>query len=172
MGGVYVSFWLECSYDPPEGHHGKHTYTNVIRILSTSLTSVSIFSVCCCSMYLSLWSKPSCTWSANFLLLFLKGHCYDRSMKGCRSLNIILNLPQLFDWPNPAKYVTYYIINFYIFKFKHTPAWFMVIAPSSLFLNRILDKDFFELDLVFRIRLFMFCRSLKMFSASLMLLST
>ncbi len=30
----------------------------VIRILSTSLASVSIFSVVCCSRYLSLWRLP------------------------------------------------------------------------------------------------------------------
>jgi hypothetical protein len=32
----------------------------MIRILSTSLTSVSIFSVCCCSRYLSLWTGQWC----------------------------------------------------------------------------------------------------------------
>jgi hypothetical protein len=37
---------------PPEGHLGQHAYTFVIRILSTSLTCVSIFSVCCYSKYL------------------------------------------------------------------------------------------------------------------------
>jgi hypothetical protein len=37
---------------------GQHAYTFVIRILSTSLTSVSVFSVCCCSRYKSLWDKP------------------------------------------------------------------------------------------------------------------
>jgi hypothetical protein len=51
-----------------------------------------------------------------FSFAILKGHCYDRSMKGCcRSLDIIMNLPQLLDWPNPEKYVTNYITNFLIF---------------------------------------------------------
>ncbi len=34
---------------PPEGHPGQHAYTFLIRILSSSLSSVSIFSVCCFS---------------------------------------------------------------------------------------------------------------------------
>ncbi len=33
----------------------QHAYTYVIRILSTSLTLVSILSVCCYSRYLSQW---------------------------------------------------------------------------------------------------------------------
>ena len=43
-GGViaYVYVWLERSYDPPEGGSGEDEYTFVIRILSTSLTSVQI----------------------------------------------------------------------------------------------------------------------------------
>ncbi len=54
LGGIaYVYFWLERSYETPEGHPGQHAYIFVIRILSTSLTSVSIFSVCRYSRYLS-----------------------------------------------------------------------------------------------------------------------
>ncbi len=54
LGGIaYALVWLECSYDQPEGHPGKHEYTFLIRILSTSLTSVSIFSVFCYFRYLS-----------------------------------------------------------------------------------------------------------------------
>ncbi len=34
---------------PPEGHRGQLAYTFLIRILSTSFISVSIFSVCCYS---------------------------------------------------------------------------------------------------------------------------
>ncbi len=45
----YINVWLESYYDPPEGHPGQHAYTFLIRILSTSLSSVSIFSVCCSS---------------------------------------------------------------------------------------------------------------------------
>ncbi len=40
---------------PLKGPPGHHAYTFVIRILSTSLTTVSVFSVCCCSRYLSVW---------------------------------------------------------------------------------------------------------------------
>ncbi len=42
---------------PPEGHTVQHAYTSVIRILSASVTSVSSFSVWCCSRYVSLQSK-------------------------------------------------------------------------------------------------------------------
>ncbi len=51
---AYVYVWLERSYDPPECHPGQQAYTFVIHLLST-YTSVSIFSVCCCSRYVSLW---------------------------------------------------------------------------------------------------------------------
>ncbi len=37
---MLINVWLERSYDPPECHPGQHAYTFVIRILSTSLTSV------------------------------------------------------------------------------------------------------------------------------------
>jgi hypothetical protein len=42
-------------YEPLEGHSGQHAYTFVIRILSTSLTSVLIFSAAAAlvSTYLS-----------------------------------------------------------------------------------------------------------------------
>ncbi len=43
--------------DPPEGHPEQLVYTFVIRILSKSLTSVYIFSVCCYSRYLSRWER-------------------------------------------------------------------------------------------------------------------
>ncbi len=56
---AYVYVWLESSYHPPEGHPEHHAYTFVIRILSTSLTLVSSFSVCCCSRYVSLWMRHS-----------------------------------------------------------------------------------------------------------------
>ncbi len=57
LGGiVYVYVWLERSYDPPECHPVQQAYTFVIRLLSTFLTSVSIFSVSCCSRYVSLWN--------------------------------------------------------------------------------------------------------------------
>jgi hypothetical protein len=36
--------------NPPEGHPEHHAYTFVIGILSTSITSVSIFSVCSISV--------------------------------------------------------------------------------------------------------------------------
>ncbi len=55
-GGIaYVYVWLDRSYDPPEGCPGQQAYTFVIRNLRMSLTSVSIFSVCCCSRYVSQW---------------------------------------------------------------------------------------------------------------------
>ncbi len=47
------------SYDPPEGHPGQLRYTLLFRILSTSLTSVSIFSACCCSRSTTLCRLPS-----------------------------------------------------------------------------------------------------------------
>jgi hypothetical protein len=50
MGWIaYVYDWQGRSYDPPECHPGKQAYTFLIRILSTSFISVSIFSVCCYS---------------------------------------------------------------------------------------------------------------------------
>jgi hypothetical protein len=42
---------MECSFDPPECHPGQHAYTFLIRFLMMSLTSVSIFFVCCYSRY-------------------------------------------------------------------------------------------------------------------------
>ncbi len=56
INSYYV--WLEHSFDPPEGPPGQHAYTFMICILLTSLTSVSIFSFCCHSRYLSQWSDP------------------------------------------------------------------------------------------------------------------
>jgi hypothetical protein len=44
----------------PEGHPGQQAHTFVIRILSPSLTSVLIFSVCC-SRYVCLWLTPLMT---------------------------------------------------------------------------------------------------------------
>jgi hypothetical protein len=43
---TYIYVWLKSSYDPPECHLGQLAYTFLIRILSMSFTSVSIFSVC------------------------------------------------------------------------------------------------------------------------------
>ncbi len=58
-GGIaYVYVWLECSYDSSEGQPGQLAYTFVIRILSTSYTYISTFSVCCYSKYLSRWFCP------------------------------------------------------------------------------------------------------------------
>ncbi len=64
LGGiVYVYFLLECSDDPPESHPGQHAFTFVIGngIPSTSLTTVSIFSVCCCSRYIFISMTGSLT---------------------------------------------------------------------------------------------------------------
>ncbi len=50
QGIAYICVRLENSFDPPEGQHpGRLAYTFLIRILSTSFISVSIFSVCCYS---------------------------------------------------------------------------------------------------------------------------
>jgi hypothetical protein len=46
---------LERSYDLPVGYQGQYAYTFMICILYTPLTSVSSFSVCCCSRFVSLW---------------------------------------------------------------------------------------------------------------------
>jgi hypothetical protein len=56
---MFLSDWSDLM-TPPEGHPGQHAYTFMIRILSTSasLTSISIFSVCCYSRYLSHWFQP------------------------------------------------------------------------------------------------------------------
>ncbi len=62
QGIAYICVWLESSFDPPEGDPGQLAYTFLIRILSTSFISVSIFSVCCYSSPL-----PSGTLSAFFL---------------------------------------------------------------------------------------------------------
>jgi hypothetical protein len=55
----YMEF---CEWDAPEGCPRRTLWTRLrtpvcFRILSTSLTSLSIFSVCCYSRYVSLWSK-------------------------------------------------------------------------------------------------------------------
>jgi hypothetical protein len=74
-GGKYM---FMCSYDSPEGHRGQLTYTFVVRIISMSLTKVSIFSICCWPAALgiiSLWPMglPMYSWlvtrkSAFFLI--------------------------------------------------------------------------------------------------------
>ncbi len=54
-GGIaYVYVCLERSYDLSAGHAGQHAYTFGIHIVSESLSSVSIFSVCCYSS-VSIW---------------------------------------------------------------------------------------------------------------------
>jgi hypothetical protein len=52
---MFMSDWSALMNPRTEGHPGQHAYTFVIRILSTSLTSVSIFSVSRYSWYLSRW---------------------------------------------------------------------------------------------------------------------
>ncbi len=47
-GIVYDIVWMECP--TPEGHPGQCCVHLYARILSTSFTSVSIFSVWCCSL--------------------------------------------------------------------------------------------------------------------------
>ena len=42
-------FMTDRAYNPPECHPAQQAYTFLIRILSTSFISVSIFSVCCYS---------------------------------------------------------------------------------------------------------------------------
>ncbi len=59
LGGIGICLCLTGALLwPPRRHPGQHVYTFVISILSMSLISVSIFSVCCCSRYLSLWLDP------------------------------------------------------------------------------------------------------------------
>ncbi len=53
---MFMSDW-SALMTPQKAAPGQDAYTFVIRILSTSFTSVSIFSVWCCSRYLSLWTK-------------------------------------------------------------------------------------------------------------------
>ncbi len=73
MGGIaYVYDWQERSYDPPECHPGQQAYTFLIRILSKSFISVSIFSVCCYSR-VSISMEPAkclycvyCVWCTLF----------------------------------------------------------------------------------------------------------
>jgi hypothetical protein len=45
-GIAYIYVWLKSSYEPPECRLGQLAYAFLIRILSMSLTSVSIFFVC------------------------------------------------------------------------------------------------------------------------------
>ncbi len=49
---MFMSDW-SALMTPQEGHPEQYAYSFVIHILPTSLTSVSIFSVCCDSRYLS-----------------------------------------------------------------------------------------------------------------------
>jgi hypothetical protein len=58
---ILMSDW-RAIMTPPEGHPGQHVYTFLIRILSTSLSSVSIFSVCCYSSE-SISMAPTPTFS-------------------------------------------------------------------------------------------------------------
>jgi hypothetical protein len=56
---MLISDW-RAIMSPPEGHPGQHAYTFLIRILSTSLISVSIFSVCCySSVSISMGHTPN-----------------------------------------------------------------------------------------------------------------
>ncbi len=59
-GGYSICLYLTgmlLQYDPRRLPPRQHAYTFVIRILSTFLTSVSIFYVYCYSRYLSLWGQ-------------------------------------------------------------------------------------------------------------------
>jgi hypothetical protein len=61
LGGIAWLYYvcLECSYDPQKAFlDSLRTYTLVIFIPSTSRTSMSTFSVCCYSRYLSQWLIP------------------------------------------------------------------------------------------------------------------
>ncbi len=58
-----------CEWDAPEGHPGECCAHLYAIILSTSFTSVSIFSVCCYSRYLSLWGNVGGEGGGLFLLL-------------------------------------------------------------------------------------------------------
>jgi hypothetical protein len=66
LGGIaYVYVWLECSYDPTEGHPGQHEYTFLIGIQSTSHLSFN-FVCLLCSRYLSQWYAPLSPMQPNF----------------------------------------------------------------------------------------------------------
>ncbi len=66
---MFMSDW-SALMTPPEGQPGQHAYTVLICILSTSLTSVSNFFVCCYSwwcghsrsLYPSCPTRPSSYW--------------------------------------------------------------------------------------------------------------
>ncbi len=61
---------------PPEAHPGQHAYTFGIRILSTTLSSFSIFSLCCCSMYLSLWCLLCAVHWTQTIYLYIDDNAY------------------------------------------------------------------------------------------------
>ncbi len=88
---LLVGSWLERSYDPPECHLGQQSYTFVISILSMSLTSVSIFSLCCCSRYVSLWFRP--------LLKEIKQAGSRRIVLDCAPENIQVHIPLMYLYP-------------------------------------------------------------------------
>jgi hypothetical protein len=69
-GTAYVYVSPEHSYDPAEGHPGQQAYT------STSPTSVSIFSVCYCSMYLYVSFNPSSTQRSRACSLTNRNRCW------------------------------------------------------------------------------------------------
>ncbi len=62
-----------CEWDAPEGDPGQSCVHLFARILSSSLTSVSIFSVCCYSIV-----SISVVFSLVFFLELLKGQCHER----------------------------------------------------------------------------------------------
>ncbi len=117
---MFMSDW-ERSYDPRKGHPGKqaytfvclnflclllllemylngsadrssYLYTFVIRILSTSLTSVSIFSVFCCSRNVPLWIS----WSIILTTLSMSLNSVSIFSVSCCSRN--LHLYGSADW--------------------------------------------------------------------------
>ncbi len=59
---------------PPEGHPGQHAYIFLIRILSMSLTSVSIFSVCCYSRSVTAIYPAAWQIYTVFSCVFYHGH--------------------------------------------------------------------------------------------------
>ncbi len=75
--GDSICVSLEGSYDPPEGH--LWTASVVIRILSTSFTLVSIFSVYCCSryvLYLYVYTSQFERWLVYIDVLIVLLNCH------------------------------------------------------------------------------------------------
>jgi hypothetical protein len=82
-----------CEWDAPEGHPGQCCVHLYARILSTSFTSVSIFSVCCySSVSISVPPPPQMEWALGKLLPVTQG---EERVREVRYVNVLAWLTEM-----------------------------------------------------------------------------